>query len=458
MNVTIKSGLYILCFSILVSLMAACLGGSDYKDEYALTDAELLSFGLSSDSVPDLSKVFFSIDQHGENGVGFIYNRDSMAYLTEIPDSVVISYASAAGTENVMVVTDGDSIWVGQGDSINVSKPQTLKVFALDGKTVKLYNMQLNIHQVDPDSVQYHQIASDLSFLKSADTKTVVLNKSFLTYSRINTQPPPGYSDIQLHTTQDMASWKEEISGLPANAVIGGIQSSGNQLFAYTDEGELYTRCDSSADHWILIDKPDSIKVISVLGYLHADPKHVEKLCMVVEINGEYVFASTEDFIQWDCEEEPVPEDFPLYDFTSYSYQLMLTERVTLFGGLAKNGVAQNTVWSTEDGHYWAKLTGLSKVFPPLEGANVFFYDGEFWLINGKSENEYNENVYSSTDGGITWIMKPQKYEFPEDYLLRYGASVITDKENKYFYIIGGKQDELFPEVWKGFLNRMNFN
>jgi len=457
MNVTIKNGSYILCFSVLVGLMSACLGGSNHLDDYALTDAELLSFGLSSDSVPGLSKVIFSIDQNGENGVGFIYNRDSMAYLTEIPDSVIINYTSAAGIENVMNITDGDSIWVKQGDSINVSKPQTLKVFALDGKTVKLYNMQLNIHQVDPDSVQYSRIASDLSFLKSADTKTVVLNKSYLTYSRLNTLPPPEYSNIQLHTTQDMVIWNGEFSGLPANAVIGGIQSNGNQLFAYTDEGELYTRYDSSADYWILIDKPDSIKVISILGYLYADSKHAEKLCMVVETNGKYVFASTEDFIQWDCEEEFVPEDFPLYDFTSHSYQLMLTERVTLFGGLAKNGVVQNTVWSTEDGHYWAKLTGSSNVFPPLRGANVFFYDEEFWLINGKSENEYNENVYSSTDGGITWTTKPQKFGMQEDYLLRYGASVVTDKENKSFYIIGGKQDEPFPEVWRGFLNRRNF-
>jgi hypothetical protein len=31
------------------------------------------------------------------------------------------------------------------------------------------------------------------------------------------------------------------------------------------------------------------------------------------------------------------------------------------------------------------------------------------------------------------------------------------DKDNKYFYIIGGKKDAVFPEVWKGFLNKMEF-
>ena len=449
MKKTIKNGLYLLSFSLLVNLMASCLRNNDSYDDIPLTDAELLFFGLSSDSVPDLVNVVFSIDQRG--GAGLIYNYDSMAYLTEITKKVIVDYVSGAGTDNVLNITEGDSIWVKSGDSIDISKPQTLKVFALDGKTTKLYKVQLNIHQIDPDSVQYNRIASELPFLQTEDTKTVVLNDRFLTYSKIEDK-------IQLHSSSDAVNWAQSVSGLPANAVIRGIQSKGNQLFAYTEDGDLYTRYDLTTDQWISANKPASIKIKSILGYLNAGPKQPEGLSLIIETEGKYVFAFTKDFVQWEYDSTtPIPDDFPLYDFSNYSYQLMFTERISIFGGVSLNGIIQNAVWSTENGRYWAKLTTGINVFPSLKGANVFYYNKEFWLINGKSVDGYNKDVYCSVDGGITWKTKNEKCQAPEDYSLRCGASLITDKDNKHFYIIGGKNDTVLPEVWKGFLNKMEF-
>ena len=72
MSVRLKNGLYLLNFSILIGLMASCLGGGSDFDEYSLADAELLSFSLSSDSVPGLGSVVFSIDQHGDGQVGLV--------------------------------------------------------------------------------------------------------------------------------------------------------------------------------------------------------------------------------------------------------------------------------------------------------------------------------------------------------------------------------------------------
>lgn len=453
MNVGFKKGLYILGISVLVGLMASCLGGNENKyDDFSFTDAELLQFSLfHTDSLPELEYVVFSIDHRGENGVGLIYNKDSMAYMTELPEIVFVEYTSGAGTNNVLNVTDGDSIWLKPGDSIDISKPQTLKVYALDGKTTKLYTAQLNIHQVNPDSVQYRQIASDLSFLQTENTKTVVFNGRFLSYSEIN-------SEIQLHSSQDAVDWTREISGLPENTVIRGIQSNGSQLFAYTDDGELFTRYDPADDQWILVNKPSSLKIRSILGYLKADPKHTEGLSLIVEIEGKYVFAFTQDFIHWDYNDDPVPDDFPVYDFSNHSYQLMLTERISIFGGVSLDGTIQNAVWSTETGRYWAKLTGSTNVFPLLKGTNVFFYDQEFWLINGIFEDGYyNFEVYFSIDGGVTWATKPIKYQPQEDDVLRYGASLVVDESGKYFYIIGGKKDNVRTDVWKVFLNKKEF-
>ena len=458
MKIIIKKGLYLLGFSAFIGLMASCLGNNNTDDTYAITDAELLSFSLSSDSVPDLVNVAFSIDQPN----GLIYNYDSMAYRTAINDKVIITYTSASGYSNLLNITNGDSIWVASGDSIDISAPLTFRVYALDGTTVKIYNAQLNIHQVDPDSLQYVQTGSGFAFLQTEDTKTVALNNRFLAYSRINGQ-------IQLHSSSDAVNWNQEaVLEFPANAVISGIQSNGNQLFVYTEDGDLYVRNDPANDKWTLASKPASIKVKSILGYLPESSKHSKGLCMAVETDGKTVFAFTGDLVQWDYDSNAsslIPDDFPLHDFSNYSYMVMLTGRVTVFGGTSQDGTVQNTVWSTEDGRYWAKLTSSANVFPPLEGANVFYYDNKFWLINGKSGNVFNQSIYYSKDGGVTWWKRLITNDFgdelfpaPDDYSPRYGASAVTDKDNRYIYIIGGKYDSVLPEVWKVFLNKMEFD
>ena len=449
MKAMLKKGLYLTVFSALVGLMASCLGSNDEVEIFPLSDAELLEFWLYHDSLPELRKTSFTIDHRSL--VGAIYNYDSMAFMTNLPEKVLIGYLSGSGTDNVLNITNGDSIWLKQGDSIDISTPQTLKVFALNGVTTKLYVAQLNIHQIDPDSLQYHRIASSLPFLQTEDTKTITFNNLFLTYSKIDDK-------IQLYSSQDAVNWEyESLSGLPDNAVVKEIQSNGTQIFAYTEDGELYVRYDSAVDDWNIVNKPSSIKIRSILGYMNAGPKQSEGLCLVVETEGEYIYAFT-NFVQWDFNNTtPIPDDFPLNNFSTHSHQIMLTERITIFGGTSSNGTVRNAVWSTENGLYWAKLTGNVNVFPPFRGANVFYYNQEFWLINGKDGDNYNDEIYFSKDGGVTWNIKSEKCDFPDDYILRYNASLVMDKDNKYYYIIGGKHDNVLPDVWKGFLNKVNF-
>jgi hypothetical protein len=225
----------------------------------------------------------------------------------------------------------------------------------------------------------------------------------------------------------------------------------------------LYVRHDLTLDQWILVNKPSSIKIKSILGYLGASPNNPEGLSMVIETADSInTFAFTPDFIQWNYDASvPIPADFPLTDFSSYSYQLMYLQRIAVFGGTSSSGgkTVQNAVWATDNGLYWAKLTGGVNVFPPLKGANVIYYNSELWLMNGLSGNDYNKNIYSSKDWGVTWQIRPDKCNLPDNYQGRYGASVVVDGENKHFYIIGGKdnQNVVLSDVWKGFLNKAEF-
>jgi hypothetical protein len=144
--------------------------------------------------------------------------------------------------------------------------------------------------------------------------------------------------------------------------------------------------------------------------------------------------------------------------------------RITNIGGISADGTVQSAVWSTQNGLYWAKISNERDMFPPLEGANAFYYGNQFWLINGRlSDGSLNREVYYSIDGGNTWSTKLEKYKAPEEeFDPRFGASLVVDEKGVYFYVIGGKKESVLPEegrkvenlaeIWKVFQNKKTFN
>jgi hypothetical protein len=444
-----KNGLIILSLLLIVSMLTSCLGGNEYDEIPFTEDAEILSFSLSSDSVETLAYVVFSIDQ----GRNLIYNHDSMAYLTDIKYKVIVNYTSAVGTGNVLNVTDGDSTWVNLGDSIDISKPLLLRSYSLSGNSTKTYTVNLNIHQIDPDSVQYTQIASDQSFLQAEKIQTILFKDNFYTF--INTE-----DGIKLYGSPhtNAVDWSEiPLSGLPANADVRGIKSNGEKFFAFTAAGDYYES--ATASNWTKIDL--EYPVVNILGYLRlgkGQPQLKEGLSLIVkkeENRNVFAFLSVEN--QWTFG-DPVPDNFPVSDFANFNSERMMLGYLTVIGGISLTDEVLNEVWSTQNGWYWARLTSTNTGFPPLRGVNVIDYNNEYWILNGKqADDTYNPDVYFSSDQGITWTQREEKCFFPENYPKRYGASVVVDGKGIYFYILGGKNEGILPEIWKGYLNKQAF-
>jgi hypothetical protein len=457
-QMSLKNGLYIVCFSLLALMATACLGNSDnFDDSVVLTDAEIWAFSLSHDSIPELATVVFSIDQ----SAGLIYNHDSMSYATQIDKKVIVNFTTVISelgmdVSNVLNITNiDDSVWIKPGDSIDVSTPLKLKVFALDYATTKEYIFKLNIHRIDPDSVQYVQLNSNLPFLQTEETKTVLHNNRFFTFSKIG-------GEIQLYSSPDAINWNpiaiSTENPLPANTVIKGIQYSKDEIFAYTDDGDLYSTNDDDANNWRKINTQYPVK--SLLGFLNGSAIQEAGLSLIVEKDNKNVFAFTNNAVEWTFG-ATIPDKFPLHDFSTINHEVTKKQRITNIGGISGNGEIQNKVWSTDNGWNWAEISsGSQKFLPALEGANAFYYNDEFWLINGKlSDGSFNNEVYYSIDRGITWLTKPEKYQaLSEIFTERYAATVVVGNDNKYFYIFGGKQTGILQEVWKGFLNKKSFD
>ncbi|MDR2621206.1 MAG: DUF6242 domain-containing protein [Dysgonamonadaceae bacterium] len=445
-----KNGLLIISSLLLiVSLLTSCLGDNEYDEIPATEDAEIISFSLSSDSVPTLKSVVFSIDQNQ----GLIYNHDSMAYQTEIKYKVIVNYTTGEGSSllNITNIAEGDSTWIKSGDSLDVSKPVLLKSFSIYGTATKVYTLKLNIHQIDPDSVQYIQIASNQDFLQSEEIQTILFKNDFYTFTKTG-------DGIELYRSSDALDWeKTPLAELPANTIVRGIKSNGEKLFAYTADGDYYES--TQADSWtkIALDYP----VVSILGYLklgEGQPLLKEGLSLIIKKDNQDVFAFIDNDNQWTFG-EVVPAGFPVSDFASFNSERLKLGYLTVFSGISSNGEVLNTVWSTGNGCYWAKLTNTAYVFPPLRGANVIYYNNEYWILNGRqTDDTYNSEVYSSKDGGTTWSLRPEKCRLPGDYTKRCGATAVVDGKGIYIYILGGKNEGFLPEIWKGYLNKQTFN
>jgi hypothetical protein len=154
----LKTGFYILLATLGLTSLVSCLGGSDTYEYIASTDAQLTSFAISSDSLSALATTKFSIDQKQN----LIYNYDSLPYLTDttkIASKAIVSYVAGSGaTVSVRIqYLDNDTAWVASGDTLRLASQFYLKLYAPSGRS-KTYTVNINIHQMDPDSVQYHKM------------------------------------------------------------------------------------------------------------------------------------------------------------------------------------------------------------------------------------------------------------------------------------------------------------
>jgi hypothetical protein len=466
----LKTGLYILLCSLILTGMASCLGGSDDVEYITSTDAQIISFSISHDSVPALAKTSFSIDQQKNE----IYNYDSLPYLTKVYPKAVITFTMGSGVADymLMAVVEGDTVWVASADSLDISDAllggMRLKTFAPDGITTKEYGFRINIHQIDPDSVRYARWASDLDFLDYEEKKTVLFGSNYYTFVKKPLPATTGYNGvISLYKSADMNHWERlpDLSELPSETNVRDIQVSQQGLYAHA-AGELYVAYEDALTGitpWQKIETENP--VVSVLGYLKptTNQKDVVRkggLALIVRRDDADVFAFTETLHKDDFQYgTTVPDDFPVSGFSVINNNSLVWEKITLVAGKSQSGEILNTVWATEDGYHWANLSfDPQGNLPVIEGGNAFSYAGEIYFLSGRLENgEYNKEIYSSQDGGLVWKTKETKTHAPKEFSLRKEASVVVDEQGIYFYIVGGQNQSFLTDIWKAALNSRIF-
>jgi hypothetical protein len=444
----------------------SCLGDNEEEVVYTpSTDAQLFTFKLTNDSISaTLATVSYTIDQL----TGEIYNQDSLAFglIPKIAhrQKAIFTYTTAISEGgNVYLISENpdNPTLINSGDSIAihpfVNNPQKyLRVYAMDG-TSKEYTLNLRVHTVDPDSMVYERLSTELPELSTA--KTVLWKGAFYRFGHSVALP----ATLQYTSSVDGATWSSPVN-ITAGVLPQSITVYKDTLYARTATGDLYSAADVT--QWtpqLLGGSLAGGQVTAILGeirYIPNVPQMINLLSLVVKSGDQSFFVKTDLHGIW-IKGDETPQDFPTENFTTVSWVKAnsFASNLTLV-----TGGSSNAVWRTQGDTLsgWAKLPAPQFAkggsFGIPDGVTVFYYDDRLHLING---NDASKPVYTSIDGGLTWLKMENKYSPPAAYPSRRNASVCV--KDRYIYIFGGESEVAagipsnLTDVWKAGLNKFGF-
>ncbi len=448
------------CFALALS---SCLGeGLDYNYELS-KDAQVYSFHLKNDSIPQLDSTKFSIDQYGKDGYGLIYNPDSMAYGTVIDEKVIctMNLKGAAGIQVVQTALidkekedtteKNDTIWWNMVDSLDFTKPVWFIIYAQDQVTTKRYLAQINVHQVKPDSMVWTNYLDPI-VVDEFVSQTVLISDDSAHYY-MYTQAQTGETKLYTSPASQLKIWTQQsLTNFPAKANLPQMCKYKESWVVSTPDGKLYST--KNGQDWTVEEPQAPQEVVAILG---ATPNF---LSVIVKENGLYYFAKSSDLQKWDKSDNKVSSKFPLTGFARRSFDLMFENNLLLVGGKREDNTVSGSIWISSDGFTWAEGGNATNAFTPCEGASLTAYDDSYYLIGGiDAKGSAIKTIYTSKDYGLNWAPIDSMKLLPTDFEARGYASVQVTKDNNLF-LIGGKAKAAaaqlsFNQIWSGRINRL---
>lgn len=450
----------ILSFAVIISTVSCNDDNTTtYVDSVQSKNALITSFSLAGtpkdalDSItyPVLESTKFIIDQRQK----LIYNPDSLAYGTRLAKfKATISLGETASTIDIDY---GDTIFTwnsSEGDSIDFSKRLTFKVVPPAGNVyMKEYELKINIHQYDPDTLHWGRVAS-LPVAVNVPLKAIALADNMVVYAVAGNK-------INAYTSSlNNVSWNLAVTELPKDIRLSSIMAFGNNLFAVSADGSSYKASTSDPANW----KPvtNGMNVHNILGVLPAATEAEDQLLVVVNDNGKYKFGKTKDLASITLVTEitgfaealvPTDERFPSHDFsstTNYDRTKLVENHLAISGGVDFSGKNTADIWMISlNKKNVLEISPLyygasNKPFEVKEDFKTFIYDEKMYAAT-------NDTLYTSR-WGMKWIKAVEKQQFDPQIKTAKNQTIVIDREN-YIWIIGSENQA--GRVWKGRLNRL---
>lgn len=207
----------IVSFFLVSFAVTSCLDTEEI--EYS-PDATIHAFAL--DTVHGVNYKF-TIDQFGPDGVGLIYNQDSLPVGSDtIIDRILIKTLTTASGIITAKNAEGQDTLFNYSDSIDfrgtMEKPMRIKVWAADMQYTKEYTISVRVHRQDPDSMNWTKMTDNFANY-SGYQKSVILGEDILVYTS-NTTAYKSSGDV----INKGRSWTQvSVTGLPENIKLSSL-------------------------------------------------------------------------------------------------------------------------------------------------------------------------------------------------------------------------------------------
>ena len=391
-------------------------------------EAEITSFYLYSDSIEGIEDYVFTID----NDSMLIYNYDSIDYGTRIDSlSFVLNPTfSAVYINDTLDYYDLTEVYL---DFTNKVK---FTVVAADEEISADYWVQVNVHQVDPDTFIWKGVKSEVFAGEALSAKTVCLGEKMIYMAVVGDR-------LLAYESEDGARWTAlmpvgldvDLAGVDLNRLV----AADDYLALYVD-GKLYKSEDGV--EWGVVET-SGVEVDQLLFAMDNVVYGVMASGNIARLNG----------TEW-IDLGALPSNFPVEGGAVLVADAPAGKaRVFVVGGIDKDGEYLSSVWSSEDGAYWSDMTGGKEQFTPRAYAAVAQYGEGLMLFGGVTEDAKvaeDAQLYSK-DFGLNWGEPKAKSEIDSVYLPRYEHSAVVMPKG-YIYLIGGRTsaEGTINDVWQG--------
>lgn len=443
-----------------ILLFSSCMKSEESYVEY-YGDAEITKFNVTSakrtwhvlsskgeDSTYTKSQTYtdfpFTIDQTQ----CLIYNTDSLPKGVRTKN--VIASISSLRSATVGIKNLDGSGWTlySSTDSINVSEPRTLRVFADDGITTKDYTLEVRVHNEMEDSVYWNKIS--MSNICKGMTNLRGYNVNGVAYVVGN----KSNGDLAIIRGLEDKAMVECSKTFSSNATFA---TDGYYRLYVADNGILYVSNDGNS--WSEIDVKSKLKPVK---FLAADVMEVYGLSADGEI---LVSFSNGDF--W-YKDEVLDDmnDFPVSDISTMSVATTTNADVRQMIVVGNGSDGKAKVWTkiVDDDDFTLMQSWMyiplqdNNKYPAPSGKHLtaFPYYNGLLLAKGADlgdDTPQYGNFYISKDHGITW-KTDKRFYWPEGMTMTKDPEFAIIPDNKgYMWIVNNVDDN----VWYGKLNQASW-
>lgn len=435
-------------------------------DEVELSgEAHFMSLSFArNDSSLNVNKAFFTVVREGEDSI--IVNLDSLPYNTRI-DSVGATFTFKSTSSALLEVFDDeknkyDSSYLTKPDTLNFNKKIRITNFSGNGLKSESYKLKVNVHKVEPELFVWKQLTAGV-FAHNASTQKALLHQNKVYYYAGTGL----FNYLYVASTSNLQAWTQTpLNGLPVGCDFSDMVVFDNKFYLLHDNNSLYTSTDGNT--WQLVSE------IAALGFKVHQLLYVfeNKLWAITQNTNSTVFniRSYDGKVSnvWSSALQNIDETFPLNDFASLTFNSPTNKRKALVVGGTRGGEVLRNVWSTENGSYWVDFSLQNKSLSPIFGSSMLYYSDRILMFGGINSDATvrSQNILESIDEGFTWrtpdttfnqIREIKDGEFMH-YAPRFGQSALLLNDDKEILIIGGYDNQnTYSDVWKGYVNKINF-